>query len=237
MSYLKRFGPLALVAAVLIWAFASGVAQRLAPHNALHELEARRHVLEAMASGHPAAAVAGYVCAYALLVGCSVPASLFMTLLGGFLFGPWLGGAAATVGCAAGSVLIFAVGRTALGDLLRGRAGGAIARMEAGVRDNAFLFLISARLLPVLPFWLTNLASAFVAIPLRTYALATLIGVLPGSFIYAGLGAGLKRAIDAGGRPSLALLADPRILAPLCALAVLSLAPMLLRRRRRDGTI
>ena len=61
MSYLKRFGPLALVAAVLIWAFASGVAQRLAPHNALHELEARRHVLEAMASGHPAAAVAGYV--------------------------------------------------------------------------------------------------------------------------------------------------------------------------------
>lgn len=232
MSYLKRFGPLALVVVGLLWAVASGLTQRLAPHNVLHELDLRHEALAAFVGAHPAAAICGYVGVYALLVACSVPASLFMTLLGGFMFGVWMGGAAATVGCTIGSILIFVICRTALGDALRTRAKGAVARIEQGVRENALLYLISARLLPILPFWLTNLASAFVGIPLRTYALATLIGVIPGCFIYAGLGAAIQRAFASGEQPSLSMLADPRVIAPLAGLAALSLASALLHRRR-----
>ena len=66
-------------------------------------------------------------------------------------------------------------------------------RINAGFTENAFSYLLFLRLVPAFPFFLVNLAPAFTAIPLRTYVLATLIGIIPGTFVYVNLGQTLGR--------------------------------------------
>jgi uncharacterized membrane protein YdjX (TVP38/TMEM64 family) len=229
LQVLRRFGPLAFIAALAIAALASGVTR----HLSLHELRTRREFLDGFVHAHPVLAVASYVGAYAILVALSLPIALVSTLTGGFLFGMWIGGAAAAAGCTLGAVIVFLVCRMAAGDALRSRGGPVAARIEAGIRRDAFSYIVMLRLIPITPFWLANLALGLIDIPLRTFAAATFIGILPVSLIYASLGAGLNRVFARGGHAHLHELLQPSIYAPLIALALLALTPIAWRRLRR----
>jgi uncharacterized membrane protein YdjX (TVP38/TMEM64 family) len=228
-SLLLRFGPLALVAVALVAAFALGLPHQLS----LHQLHRHREQLQALTRLHPVLSVLGYVGAYTLAVAVSLPVALFMTLTGGFLFGPWVGGLAAATGCTLGGTGVFLVCRTAVGDVLRRRAGPTVAKIQDGVRQDAFSYILVLRLLPVMPLWLVNLALGFIEIPLRTFMLATFLGILPVSLIYAGLGSGLGRMFAKGIRPDLHAVMRPEVILALVGLALLGLAPLVVRRLRR----
>ena len=229
LALLRRFGPLALVAVGLILAIVYDLPRQLS----LHELHRHREQLVALSHSHPVLTVLGYVGVYTLVIGLSLPGALIMTLTGGFLFGPWVGGVAAACGCTLGATVVFLVCRTAAGDVLRRRAGPTIARIEDGVLADAFSYVMILRLLPVVPMTLSNLALGFIEIPLRTFVLATFIGILPVSLIYANLGSGLGKLFAAGTRPHLHELVTPQVIAALAGLALLSFAPILFRRLRR----
>jgi uncharacterized membrane protein YdjX (TVP38/TMEM64 family) len=196
------------------------------------KLGERRASLQAFVAENRVVAVLLFVAIYATATTLSIPGATVLTLAGGFLFGVWLGGAATVVGATIGAVVVFLAARAAAGDFLRRKAGPAIARIDQGVRENAFSYLLSLRLLPVLPFWLVNLASGFVAIPLRTYAAATFLGIIPGTFIYAGVGAGLGSVFEGREQLDLGVIFKPAILLPLLGLALLSLLPIVWRRFR-----
>ena len=66
--------------------------------------------------------------------------------------------------------------------------------------------------MPAFPFWLVNLAAALSGMRLLPYAAATVLGVMPATFVYASIGAGLGDVLSAGGRPDLAVIFSPRIL-------------------------
>jgi uncharacterized membrane protein YdjX (TVP38/TMEM64 family) len=225
----RRFGPLVLIAAGLIIALALGLPHQLS----LHQLQRHRDQLEALARTHPVLSVVGYVGVYTLVVGLSLPVALVLTLSGGFLFGPWVGGVAASLGVTFGGTIVFLVCRTAAGDVLRRHAGPTIARIEDQVLADAFSYVMVLRLLPVMPMTLSNLALGFIEIPLRTFVPATFLGILPVSLIYAGLGAGLGKMFAKGLRPDLHVLFRPEVLLALAGLALLSLAPIVARRLRR----
>ena len=225
----KRFAPLAVIAAGLAAAIAFGWTDYLT----LGELRARRDALQALVAAQPVASVAVFMAVYALVVAFSIPGALILTLTGGFLFGTLVGGSATVVAATVGAIAIFLAARTAFGDVLRRRAGPAVARIEEGVRENAFSYVLTLRLLPIFPFWLVNIAAGLVDIPLKTYALATLLGVIPGTFIYSALGAGLGSVFDRKQAPDLGIIFEPQILLPLIGLAVLSLLPVVIRRFRR----
>src|SRR3546814_15206016 len=95
------------------------------------------------------------------MVAFSVPGALVMTVASGFLFGTLLGAACSVAGATLGAIAVFLVARTALGDLLRHRTGSALARMRAGLQENAINYLLVLRLVPPFPFWLVNLVTAF----------------------------------------------------------------------------
>jgi uncharacterized membrane protein YdjX (TVP38/TMEM64 family) len=229
-SLARRFGPLALVAAALITALVLGL-----PHElSLHQLHRHRDQLEALVRTHPVLSVLAYIALYSLAVGVSLPgAPLVMTLTGGFLFGPWIGGPAAAISCTIGATIVFVVCRTAAGDVLRKRAGPTIARIEEGVRREAFTYILVLRLLPITPMALANLALGFIDIPLRTFVLGTFLGILPVSVIYAGLGSGLGKTFASGAHPHMHEMMRPEIILALCGLAVLSLAPIAVRQLQR----
>lgn len=224
----RRFGPAALILAAVIAAFASGLTRDLS----LHELAHRREVLETAVRAHPWLTLAIYVGVYTAAVALSLPVALAMTLTGGLLFGAWLGGAAAAFSCTVGATVIFMICRTAAGDFIRERAGVTAARIEHGLRRDAFSYIVALRLLPIAPFWLINLALGLIDIPLGVYVAASFLGILPVSLIFASLGSGLDSVLRRGGRIGPHVILEPHFILPLASLAILSLTPILLRRLR-----
>lgn len=228
---LRRAWPLLLLAALILLAWMSG-ATRLLSFEALAD---HRSALAAMVAARPVAAVATYAAAYVVVVALSLPGGAVMTLAGGLLFGPWLGTALAVAGATAGACLLFLAARSALAPLVAGRAAGLLDRVRPGLERDGFFYLLTLRLIPVVPFWLANLAPALVGMPFGAYAAATAIGIIPGTAVFAGIGAGLGEVLASGGRPDLGVILSPGILLPLLGLAGLSLLGAWWRNRTRDA--
>jgi uncharacterized membrane protein YdjX (TVP38/TMEM64 family) len=222
-----------LIVVVFLVVVASGVWR----HLSLDDLRDRRTALKGLVRLHPIASILIYVALYCAVVALSIPGALVMTLTGGFLFGALGGGAAAAVGVSSGAVVMFLAAHTAVGGIIRKYAAsdGIIAKMEAGVRHNAFLYIFCLRLMPALPIWLVNIAAAFVNTPLWIYALATVTGIAPSCLIYASIGASLDGVFAAGGTPTVRMLLHPSVVLPLVGLGVLSVTPLLFQlwRKRR----
>ena len=226
---LKRILPIAAVIIAGIVVFATGWDDYLS----LAALKEHRAGLIAWHDARPFVSAAAFMGLYAIAVMLSVPGAVWFTVIGGFLFGV-VHGTIFTVGAATvGACAIFLAARYAFADFFRARAGNALRRMERGFHENALSYLLFLRLIPIFPFWLVNLVPALLGVPLRTFFLGTLIGILPGSFVYTLVGNGIGAVLDAGGEPDLGIVFEPEVLAPLVGLAVLSLVPVLVKRRRR----
>ena len=83
------------------------------------------------------------------------------------------------------------------------------------------------------PFWLVNIVPALLGMRLGPYTLATLIGIIPAAFVYAGVGASFGALFDRGEAPNLSIIFEWRILLPLLGLAALALVPVLYTHLRR----
>lgn len=223
-----RLWPLALLLGGLGLAYATGL-HRLLSFEALAE---HRTVLAGWVAARPVLAAGAFMLLYAAVVAFSLPGGAVMSLAGGFLFGTVLGTALIVPAATAGACLLFLGARHALGRTLAERGGETLARISEALRRDGFWYLLSLRLLPVVPFWLANLAPALAGMPLGAFALATALGIIPGSAVYAGIGAGLGAVFDRGERPDLGLILSPAILLPLVGLAGLSLLGAWWRRRR-----
>jgi uncharacterized membrane protein YdjX (TVP38/TMEM64 family) len=221
-SVWRRIWPLLVLLAGLGLFFALGLDRYLS----FQALSDHRDWLMAQVRDAPLLAALGYIGAYAAVAAFSIPGGAVLTILGGFLFGTWLGTSYAVAGATLGSVAVFLAARTALGETLRARAGGAVQRMRAGFQENALSYLLFLRLIPIFPFWLVNLVPALVGVPLGTYLLGTFAGIIPGTLVYASVGNGLDALVTAGGTPSLGIIFQPAILGPIVGLGVLSLLPV-----------
>jgi uncharacterized membrane protein YdjX (TVP38/TMEM64 family) len=91
-------------------------------------------------------------------------------------------------------------------------------------------YLLVLRLVPIFPFFIINLVPAFLGVPLSTFILGTLLGIIPGSFVYTTVGAGLGSVFDAGGTFSLRAVLTPQIVTALVGLAVLAMIPVVYKK-------
>jgi len=230
----RRFLPLAVLVAGLVVFFALGGHRYIA----LDALERHREALLALVADHAVLAVAGFIAAYAVMVAFSIPGALVMTVGAGFLFGTLGGAACSVVGATLGSIALFLAARTALGDLLRDRAGGAVKRMRAGFQEDALSYLLILRLIPLFPFWLVNLVPALLGVSLKVFVIGTFFGIIPGSLVYASVGNGLGALFEAGEAEKIEqAIYQPQVLLPIAGLIALSLLPVIYKKvkGRRNG--
>jgi uncharacterized membrane protein YdjX (TVP38/TMEM64 family) len=164
-------------------------------------------------SEHQLAAIFLFFALYTLMAGLSVPASLIMTLVAGALFGRFLGAGVAVLAATFGATLAFWSSRFLMREWVQARLGQRLGALERGLaRDGAF-YLFSLRLVPLFPFFVINLAMGLTPIRTWTFFWVSLVGMLPGSFLYANAGSeleSLERASDvlsAGVIVSLVMLA------------------------------
>lgn len=218
----KRLIPVAILLAGLGAFFGLG----LNKYVTFDTLKEHRGELMAIVAANPVASVLVFIAVYAAATALSLPGGALLTLTGGFLFGIWLGAAAVVIGATIGASLLFLAARSALGDVLRARAGPFLARMEAGFKENALSYLFVLRLIPAFPFFVVNLVPAFLGVPLSTFVIATFLGIMPGTFVFASIGAGLGSIFDSMQEVSLKGALTPEVITALIGLAVLSLIPV-----------
>ncbi len=215
---------LAILALAVIAFLGAGGAEWLSPAK----LQARRFELLAYAGTHFWSLFFVWGAVYVAAAAFSMPGATVLSLLTGFLFGRGPGTLLIVVAATTGATLLLVAARYLFADAARSRLekNPRAARLLAGFDQGAFNYLLFLRLVPVFPFWLVNLASAVTRIPVRTYIIGTAIGILPGSFVFANLGRSLG-AVD-----SIKGLVSGDVLIALGLLGVLSLIPVLLKRRR-----
>lgn len=219
---------------LLILAGLAFTAWRLGVGEAMSWSGLARHQtrLHALVAAHPVLAPLVYAAFYTIWVALSVPEAAVVTVAGGLLFGTILGGTMAVLGATAGAVILFLIARSAFADAMRRRAGALLDRIRPRLHRDGFSYLLALRLVPA-PFWLVNLAAAVSGMRLLPYTAATLIGIIPATFVLAWIGAGVAGVLTAGRTPDIGILFSARVLGPLAALALLALLPVAWRTVRR----
>jgi uncharacterized membrane protein YdjX (TVP38/TMEM64 family) len=227
-SIFQRLAPVLIIVGALSVFFALG----LNNYFTLDALRENREALRGWVDADPLRAMAIFVGAYAAAVAISFPGASILTIFGGFLFGWRLGTPLIVLAATLGSTIIFLAAKSALGDILSKRAGGIAKRMEEGFRKGELSYMFVLRLAPVFPFWAVNIAAGLLGVSLRNFLIGTGLGIIPGSFVYASIGAGADNILAEGGDLTLrGVLFKPETLIPIIGLIVLALIPVFLKRK------
>ncbi|QYF86813.1 TVP38/TMEM64 family protein [Brevundimonas sp. PAMC22021] len=216
-----RLLPLVAIAGLVVAFFALGLNRWLS----MEMIREHGLGLQAYARTHFWIALLVFVGVYALATASTIPGPVFLTLLGGLMFGPWIGALAQATGATIGSVVIYYVYRTSIGTWLRAKLAsdaGLMDRLARGLDRNAFTTLLTLRLIPSVPFVLINATAGMMAVPIRPYVVATFVGLLPSTTIYTWIGSELGELLRRGVRPDLDLLLH-QFFWPLMGVVFLSL--------------
>jgi uncharacterized membrane protein YdjX (TVP38/TMEM64 family) len=242
-SQLRRWLPLIMLAGLIGVAYAFGL-QRYVSLEAIAQNHA---ALEGYVRDNLVLAVFIYMAIYIGVVSLSLPGAGLLSIAGGFIFGWALSGTVTIAAATIGAIIVFQIVKTSLGATIAERAGPFVKKLSAGFANDAFNYLLFLRLVPAFPFFAVNAVAGLVRVDLRTYALATLLGIIPGSYAFAWLGRGLGSIIEsetathdacvalkgAANCPfeiSAAALITPQLLIALAVLGVVSLLPVALKK-------
>lgn len=223
---------LAILAVALLGAFL------LRDRLTFDALAANRDALLAFRDANYLLAALAFMAAYVAIVAFSLPGATIATLTGGFLFGTFPGVLFNVTAATLGAIAIFTAARSGFGARFSARLegqGGAVARLQQGLRDNEWSVLLMMRLVPAVPFFLANLIPAFLGVSTFRFAVTTFLGIIPGGLVYTSVGAGLGQVFAAGDRPDLGVIFAPHVLLPILGLAALSALPIVLKRLRRGA--
>ena len=222
----KRVFILAAVAILIALFFLSDLKSYLS----LQFLKEQRESFIRFYLGHRIGTVAAFVAIYIVQTALSLPGAAILSLFAGAVFGVFAGTLWAVLSATAGATVAFLLARFLFHDAVQRKFGKKLSVINREIESSGFNYLLFLRLVPLFPFFLINLAAALTKIPTRTYVLATLIGIIPGGFVYCNAGAGLA-AIN-----STADIASPRFLGSLALIGLFALIPVMYRKiKHRDS--
>ena len=196
----------------------------LARWLSLEALKANRDHLLAFTEANYTGAVVLFIALYIAVTGLSLPGATILTLAGGFLFGTLPATIFVNLGATVGATLAFLAARYVLRDWVERKFGRWLEPLQEGFAKNAFSYLMTLRLIPLFPFFAVNLVSGLTRMNIGTYAAATALGIIPGSFVYAYAGRQL------GTLNSLREIASPHVLGAFVLLGLLALTPVAYRK-------
>lgn len=214
---------IAVMAAAAALFFASGLGKYLT----LVSLKANRDLLVSFAQKNRLAAVSLFMGVYVVQTALSLPGATVLSLAAGAIFGAATGTVYAVIAATIGATLAFIVTRYLFHDAVQAKFGHRLAAINRELETAGLNYLLFLRLVPLFPFFLINLAAGLTRLPLRTFVIGTLIGIIPGGFVYVNAGASLATITNP------ADAASPRVLGSLALLGLFSLVPVVYRKFAR----
>jgi len=229
ISTFKKWGLISLLALMLVLF----IYFHLYDYLNLESIKHYQTVLQNWTNAYYPYVVAVYLLVFIILIAATIPAATLLTLLGGFLFGS-IAIVYAILGITLGGLILCFAIRTSIGAHIAGHSSVWIKKMEKGFQNNAFFYLLMLRLMPICPCWISNIAAGALNVPIRTFILATIIGVTPATVIYVFAGRGLEQLLSSNTGLSLNFLMAPSIIIPLIGLACLSIFPVVYKQLKKD---
>jgi len=126
-----------------------------------------------------------------------------------------------------GAIGSFLFARYSAGRDLQRKHATRLAGFNKSLKQDGHWYLLSIRLIPVVPFTLMNILSGLTKIDLFTFTWTTFVGIIPGTFIYIYAGSKL------GTITKVSNIFSMEIIAALVFLSLLGLMPILLKRARK----
>ena len=170
---------------------------------------------QAWRAGQPVQAAVLFAAVYLAVATLALPGAAVLSLVGGALFGLGWGTALVLVCATVGATASMLISRHLLGPWVAGRWGAQLQAVQDGLARDGARFLLSLRLLPVVPFFLLNLLMGLVPLRTRTYLWVSALGMLPATVVYVNAGQALAQIRSLDG------LLSPAVLASLVLLAAL----------------
>lgn len=192
----------------------------------LDALKANRQALLDYYAAHKLRMVAVFMVVYIIQTALSLPGAAILSLAAGAIFGSIMGTVYANIAATIGATLAFLVTRYLLRDPVMNRFGTKLEGMNRELEARGFGYLLFLRLVPIFPFFLINLAAGLTRLPLRTFFFGTMLGIIPGGFVYVNAGASLATITSLSG------IASPRVLGSFALLGLFALIPVLYNKYR-----
>jgi dihydrolipoamide dehydrogenase len=157
-----------------------------------------------------------YLGLYILVAALSLPGAAAITLLGGAVFGLWLGVLLVSFASSIGATLAFLLSRTLFADIVNAKFGNYLSKINAGVDKEGAFYLLTLRLIPAVPFFVVNLVFGLTKIKAWTFYWVSQIGMFAGTIIFVNAGAQLGALEEL----SVAGVLTPSILGAFVLLAI-----------------
>ncbi len=166
---------------------------------------------------------------WVLLLGFGSP----VFLVGGFIFGKWLGTLIIVFGLSIGATLLYMFANYFLKDLIEEKFSSRFNNLTEKFKENEFTFFLIYRFIGGIPFFISNILPTIFNVKIRNFFLGSVIGMTPQLFVGASLGAGLNKILEENSEaPSLLqLLLTPDIYLPIMGIITLVLIGFLLRKK------
>ncbi|KAK7277283.1 hypothetical protein RIF29_18434 [Crotalaria pallida] len=185
--------------------------------------------LSTYARNHPAQFILGYCSTYIFMQTFMIPGTIFLSLLAGALFGVVRGILLVVFNATAGASSCFFLSKLIGRPLISWLWPEKLRFFQAEIakrRDKLLNYMLFLRITPTLPNLFINLASPIVDIPFHIFFFATLIGLIPASYI------AVRAGLALGDLKSVKDLYDFKTLAVLFLIGFVSIVPTLLKRKR-----
>ena len=166
---------------------------------------------------------------WVLLLGFGSP----VFLVGGFVFGKWLGTLIIVFGLSIGATFLYMFANYFLKDLIEEKFSSRFNSLTEKFKENEFTFFLIYRFIGGIPFFISNILPTIFNVKIRNFFLGSVIGMTPQLFVGASLGAGLNKILEENSEaPSLLqLLLTPDIYLPIIGIITLVLIGFLLRKK------
>ena len=155
-----------------------------------------------------------------------------IALIGGFLFGPWIGTLVVVTGLSIGATLLYIFGNYFLKDFIRDKFLNKYQKLEIKFKKSEFLYLLIYRFVGGIPWQLSCLLPAIFNVKVKNFFYASLIGIVPQIFLGVSIGSGLEKVIDKNSEvPSITdIIFTPDVYIPILAFFILILVTIFLRK-------
>ena len=166
---------------------------------------------------------------WVLLLGFGTP----VVLVGGFLFGKWLGTFLVVFGLTVGATLLYIIANFFLKDLIEKKFSSRFIKLSKKFKKNEFVYFLLYRFIGGIPFSIQNILPTLFKIKIKNFFLGSIIGMSPQLFVGVSLGAGLSKIFEENSEvPSFfQLILAPDIYLPIIGIIIIFLIGFLLRKK------
>ena len=172
-----------------------------------------------------------FIFSYCLLIICNFPAASLLSLIGGFLYGTWVGGFGIIIAGTVGSFIVFLVTKSFFQDYISKKLLNKYKFINNYFQKNDIELMFLIRLIPGIPFFAQNLILAGLGAKSLKFFFTTLLGLSPWAIIFASIGQGLEDIFIEDQDLSFALIAKPEYLIPISIIASLVVVILIFKKK------